>query len=143
MIKKFMIVAGLGLVLAAGNCSNDADIASHNLSKAADQFEIMRRVVFYNGITDTYIMSMEGLCSIGNNDDVGKLSITCKTGPNEFKKHYLGLSDNVTFFAEQLEGRDVSTYHYRVIFKPQTIIPDVDFRGSAEELTTNHSELNQ
>jgi hypothetical protein len=36
------------------------------------------------------------------------------------------LSDNVTYFAEQLEGAEVGTYHYRVIFKPEVILPDVD-----------------
>lgn len=97
----------------------------------------MRRVVFYNGITGDYILSVEGLCSLGNNDAAGKLTVVCKTGPKTYKKHFLGLSDNVTFFAEQLDGAEVSTYHYRVIFKPQTILPDIDFKGSANELTTN------
>jgi len=36
-----------------------------------------------------------------------------------------------------LESKGVSTYHYRVVFKPQTIIPDVDFRGDASELAPN------
>ena len=127
-----LVTAFATLAFVAG-CS-DADVASSNLSRAADQFEIARRVVFYNGITGDYILSVEGLCSLGNNDKAGSLTVTCKTGPKAFKKHFLGLSDNVTFFAEQLEGVDVSTYHYRVIFKPQTILPDVDFRGDAGEL---------
>lgn len=127
-----LVVAGLSALLLSA-CT-DADIASQNISRAADQFEINRRVVFYNGITGDYILSVEGLCSIGNQDKSREVSITCKTGPKAFKKHFLGLSDNVTFFAEQLEPARVSTYHYRVIFKPQTIIPDVDFRGDIEEL---------
>jgi len=112
----------------------DADIASRNLSKAADMFEVERRVVFYNGITGGYILSIEGRCSLGNQDANGQLTVTCKTGPDQFKKHFLGLSDNVTYFAEQIEGQSVSTYHYRVVFKPQTIIPDIDARGDMEEL---------
>jgi hypothetical protein len=132
-MKRMIIAAALALSTALVGCT-DADIASQNLSRAADQFEINRRVVFYNGITGDYILSIEGLCSLGNNDPAGKLTVTCKTGPRDFKKHFLGLSDNVTFFAEQIEGADVSTYHYRVIFKPQTIIPDVDFRGDLGEL---------
>lgn len=121
--------------LAAG-CT-DADIASHNLSKAADNFEISRRVVFYNGITGDYMLSIEGLCSLGNADKNREVSITCKTGPSVYKKHFLGLSDNVTFFVEQLEAQAVSAYHYRVVFKPQTILPDIDFRGSAGELMSS------
>lgn len=59
-------------------------------------------MVFYNGISGEYILSIEGLCSLGNNDGNKRLSVTCKTGPSAYKKHYLGLSDNVTFFAEQV-----------------------------------------
>lgn len=120
----------LTIVVAALAGCTDADVASRNLSKAADQFEVERRVVFYNGITGGYILSVEGRCSIGNQDAPGRLSVTCKTGEDTYKKHFLGLSDNVTFFAEQLEPKKVSAYHYRVIFKPQTIVPDVDFVGS-------------
>lgn len=131
-MNKLAIVGLLGLATIAG-CT-DADIASNNLSKAADMFEVNRRVVFFNGITDKYLLTIEGLCSLGNNDSAGQLTVTCKTGPNAFKKHFLGLSDNVSYLVEQLEPQPVSTYHYRLIFKPQAIIPDVDFRGDVQEL---------
>lgn len=123
-------------VAALAGCARDADVASDNLSKAADMFEINRRVVFYNGITGDYILSIEGLCSLGNTDTVKRMSVTCKTGEREYKKHFLGLSDNVTFFAEQLAASKESAYHYRIIFKPQSIIPDIDARGSVPELTS-------
>ena len=115
----------LALMLNSG-CSTDARVASHNLSKAADMFQLNRRVVFYNGITDTYMLTIEGRCSIRADGIDNQLEVTCKTGDTSFKKHFLGLSDNVTYFAEQLESARVSTYHYKVIFKPQSIIPDVD-----------------
>ena len=135
-MKKANILtfAAFAAVLAA--CT-DADIASTNLSKAADNFEIQRRVVFYNGITGDYILSIEGLCSLGNTDPAGKLTVTCKTGDEAYKKHFLGLSDNVTFFAEQLDAAKVSAYHYRVTFKPQSILPDLDFQGNLGALTTD------
>ena len=120
-------------LLAACDSVDDATVASRNLSKAADMFEIERRVVFYNGITGGYILTIEGRCSI-NGGRGSQLAVTCKTGPDAYKKHFLGLSDNVTFFAEQMTAKDVSVYHYRVIFKPQTIIPDIDFRGDASAL---------
>lgn len=132
---RFLKLGILAIGLASVAACSDADIASSNLSKAADMFEINRRVVFYNGITDSYMLTIEGRCSLGNNDDPDELTVTCKTGPSAYKKHFLGLSDNVTFFVEQLESADVSAYHYRVIFKPQTILPDIDFRGDAGELT--------
>ena len=126
---KFLIA--LLLLLGVTACT-DADIASQNLSKAADYFEIERRVVFYNGVTGDYILSIRGRCSVSQ--DSIQLAVTCKTGPESYKKHYLGLSDNVTYFAEQLESKDVNAYHYRVVFKPQTIIPDVELRASAKAL---------
>lgn len=121
-------VAALTLLLAGG-CSDDAEVVSANISKAADNFEVQRRVVFLNGITDTYLLSIEGLCSI--EDQTTQLEVTCQTGPTEYRKHFLGLSDNVTYFAEQLAGSNVSAYHYRVTFKPQVIVPEVDLRGSS------------
>lgn len=117
----------ISMILAAlviAGCSPDSEIASRNLSKAADMFEIDRRIVFLNGITDTYLLSIEGRCSI--EDQGHQLEVTCKTGPGIYKKHFLGLSDNVTYFAEQLESASVSAYHYRVIFRPSAIIPDVE-----------------
>ena len=125
MKKLFIIV--IALLLFVG-CTNDAKVASQNLSRAADMFQIDRRIVFYNGITDTYMLSIVGRCSITADRADNQLEVTCKSGPNSYKKHFLGLSDNVTYFAEQLEDADVSTYRYKVIFKPSTIIPDIDVR---------------
>ncbi len=87
------LMASITATVALAGCT-DADVASRNLSKAADQFEVNRRVVFYNGITGDYILSIEGLCSLGNKDTDGRLSVTCKTGAETYKKHFLGLSDN-------------------------------------------------
>ena len=121
------------LAVITVGCVSDADMASQNLSTAADQFQIERRIIFYNGITGEYILSVQGKCSIGNNDGPTKVSITCKTGNKQYKKHYLGLSDNVTYFAEQIDSASVSAYHYKVIFKPESIIPDIDLETSVTE----------
>lgn len=125
-MKKIIPVALIAAALAG--CQSDADVASRNVSKAADNFEVARRIIFYNGITNDYMLAIEGYCSLGNNDKDRKLSVTCKTGPGVYKKHFLGLSDNVTFFVEQLDAKNVSTSFYRVIFKPSTIIPDIEIR---------------
>jgi hypothetical protein len=121
------LIAGTALALSMltlAGCPDSAQLASKNLSKAADNFEVTRRIVFYNGISGEYMLSLEGRCSF-DASSARKLDVTCKTGPNEYKKHSLGLSDNVTYFSEQLEGNDVSVYRYRVTFKPSVIIPDV------------------
>lgn len=121
------LIASTAIIGLTG-CSSDADVAADNLSKAAEQFEIQRRIVFFNGITDKYLLEVQGLCSVesGLSALEGSLEVTCKTGPTEFKKHFLGLSDNVSYFVEQIEGASVSTYNYRVIFKPDVIIPAID-----------------
>lgn len=125
-MRKVLVVVAVVSMFVLGACSDDADVASDNLSKAADNFEILRRVVFFNGITDTYLLSIEGRCSIA--DEGNQLEVTCKLGDDAFKKHFLGLSDNVSYFVEQVDAADVSAYHYRVVFKPQTIVPDIDVR---------------
>ena len=127
-MKKFLmlcLVIPICLVMMGNKgCSTDATVASRNLSVKAEMFEIDRRIVFFNGFTDTYLMTIEGRCSIEPSTNV--LRVTCKTGPDAFKKHYLGLSDNVSYFVEQLKDVDVSVYRYKVIFKPSVIIPDID-----------------
>lgn len=129
-MKKFIpIIAATALLLTA--CESDADVASKNLSTAAEQFEIERRVVFLNGITDEYILEVYGRCSI--EDDGGQLEVTCKQAEDEYVKHFLGLSDNVTYFAEQVEVADADEYRYRVIFKPESIIPAFDLEASVRE----------
>lgn len=122
------ILLTIAAIATLAGCTSEADVASHNMSKSADQFEVTRRIVFYNGITGDYMLTVEGLCSLGNKDAARTLSITCKTGPSAYKKHFLGLSDNVTYFVEQLQPQAVSVYHYRVVFKPSTIIPDVEVK---------------
>lgn len=129
--RRLLVGLAIAATLAGGLSAcgqSDADVASHNLSKAADQFEVQRRVVFYNGITGEVMLEIDGLCSLGNNDAPGQLTVTCKTGKDVFKKHFLGLSDNVTYFVQQLEDVSVSVDHYRVIWKPSTLVPNIDLR---------------
>lgn len=125
MKKGLLLLA----VLALSACDvNDADVASRNVSKAADNFEAQRRFVFYNGITGEFMLEITGLCSKDNTSTDRTLGVICKTGPGIYKKHMLGLSDNVTWFMEDLSGTNASVNHYRVTFKPSVIIPDIDIR---------------
>ena len=112
-------------MLALSGCDEQATVASRNLAKAADNFEISRRIVFVNGITDSYLLSIEGRCAFEVESGGQKVAVTCKVGEGTFKKHTLGLSDNVTFFSEQLESVPVNVYRYRVTFRPSVIIPDI------------------
>ena len=120
-----LIAAVIAATLLAG-CSQESEVASYNVSQAAHNFEVNRRVVFYNGITGDYILTIEGLLSV--TPESGKLSVIVKTGPNQYKKHYLGVSDNVTWFCEQIESVPTDPFHYRVVFRPATIVPDVQIK---------------
>lgn len=129
MKKVLSGILAAGILFGAVGCTTrPADTASYNISLAADNFQVLRRVVFYNGISGEYIITVEGYCSLGNFDKDGELSVTCQVGPGIFKKHFLGLSDNVTYFAEQIEPIGVSQYHYKVIFRPASIIPDIEIQ---------------
>jgi len=133
MIMATILLGGVTLLSA---CEDEATIASRNLSKDADNFGIMRRVVFMNGFTNTPMLSVEGKCSI---DDQGnQLEVTCKTGPKDFEKHFFGKGDNTPYFVEQMAPVNVSVYHNKVTFMPQSILPDIDFRGDADALIENH-----
>lgn len=117
----------LGAAALAG-CATDAEVASENLSKAADQFEVARRIVFINGITDGYLFEVTGYCSIQPDPGESQLEVTCRADEDErgFVKHFFGLSDNTTYLVEQLAPVDVSTDRPRVIFKPESVVPDFD-----------------
>lgn len=134
MLNKFIKVVVVGLLtLSVVACTNDAQIASSNLSQAADNFQLNRRVVFYNGITGDYMLAIEGKCSLKADGADNQLEVTCKTGENSYKKHFLGLSDNISYFSEQIDGANVSVYHYKVTFKPEVIVQDIDLKTSVTQ----------
>jgi hypothetical protein len=130
-MKKIIGILFLSIICLAGcGCQRtDAEVVSYNLSLDADNFKVPRRIVFFNGITDKYLLEIDGYCSVESTNSRldGALQVTCKVG-NGYKKHYLGLSDNVSYFVEQLDEKQVSVNHYKVIFKPSVIIPDVEVR---------------
>lgn len=127
--KRIGVISAIALsaILAAGCNQDDAQIAARNMTKAADNFEIMRRVVFYNSITDKVVMVTEGKCSV----DAGSMrtSVICKMGEGRYIRNFYGKSDNTAYFVEQMDAVPVNVYHYRRTFKPQSILPDIDFRG--------------
>lgn len=122
IIKAFALTAIAVITLANSGC-NDKDVASSNLSQEADNFRVARRVVFMNGITDNYMLEVKGFCAIEASTSSRGIAVICKTSEGH-KKHILGLSDNVTYFVEQLEPKNVNTNFYQVTFKPTVILPD-------------------
>jgi hypothetical protein len=126
-----IVLAGIVLVatMTLTACGpSQADVAAKNISKAAEQFEVPRTIVGINGITDKYLWEVTGYCSVETSSSglSGALEVTCKIANHKFKKLFFGLSDNVTYVVQQIDPIDVSTSHYRVLFRPGTIVPDFD-----------------
>jgi hypothetical protein len=116
------------VALALTGCGSKADKVSQNLSTEAENFDVQRRIVGVNGITDKVEFEVEGKCSI-EGDGLGGLPallVICKHGPDDFRKHYVGVSDNMFFISTQLKGIKVSEYRTKIILKPQNIVPDLD-----------------
>lgn len=127
VFKAIAAVVLIGASFSMSACTtDDADVVNENLNKDADNFKVNRRVVFYNAILDKYIMTVEGFCSV-DPGDANRMTVTCKVG-NEYKRNALGKSDNVLWWYEQLTTSGVSPNHYKVVFKPSVIIPEVEVR---------------
>ena len=100
-----------------------ADNVNHNLSQAADNFEVARKITVYNARTDLIVMEMEGFMSISNNSS-SELVVTCKVGERQYKKNYVYLNEYVIYVVEDISGTTTDPYHYKVKF--YGAIPDID-----------------
>lgn len=128
MRRTALIVAAAFVAVLIAGCGSQADTVSKNISTEAEKFNVQRRIIGVNGVTDKVEFEVEGRCSI-EGDGLGSLRaliITCKHGPGDYRKHYVGLSDNVFFISTQLKGIAVSEYRTKIILKPQGIVPDLD-----------------
>ena len=110
------------LVGCLTGCSEAANV-NHNLSQAADNFQVIRKITVYNARTDLIIMEMEGLMSISNSS-TSELVVTCMTGPNQYKKNYIYLNEYVIYVVEDITGTVTDPYHYKIHF--YTALPDID-----------------
>ena len=132
MNKIYTILATSVFALALAGCNDDATVARRNMTKAADNFELMRRIVFYNVRLGQNVVTVEGKCSIEYGS--GRTEYICKVGDGKFIRNFLSDSNDIVAIVEQMDSVPVNVYHFRRTFKPQTIIPDIDFRGSSGEL---------
>lgn len=124
MMKK--IVAVLLAIVVMATClvgCTEADNVNHNLSQAADNFQVTRKITVYNARTDMIILEMEGNMSLSNNT-TNELVVTCMTGPNQYKKNYVYLNEYVIYVVEDITDTVTDPYHYKVHF--YTAIPDID-----------------
>ena len=118
--KTVSLIVGLLIFLIIGMSCTQADRISTNVSKEADNFNVCRRITVINSRTDTVIYELEGVFSLSNGYN-NELEVICKTGENEYKKHFIYLTDTVLYVVEDMSGADVSPYHYEVTFYPQMV----------------------
>ena len=117
-----LILAVICLCTCLVGCT-EADNVNHNLSQAADNFQVTRKITVYNARTDLIIMEMEGAMSLSNNT-TNELVVTCMTGPNQYKKNYIYLNEYVIYVVEDITGTVTDPYHYKIHF--YTALPDID-----------------
>lgn len=117
----------LAVTILSG-CTSAADKADENLSKAAENFEVPRRIVGINTITDTVLWSVEGYCSYETGGDtVDVICAVDRTGKGaSVMRTTMGDADNVTFVSTQLEAVEVDFFRPRIIFRPESIVPNFD-----------------
>lgn len=126
-MKKF--IAMILVLICVYGCFTGctaAENVNHNLSQAADNFQVVRKITVYNARTDLIVMEMEGLMSLSNSV-TNELVVTCMTGPGEYKKNYIYLNDYVIYVVEDITGTVTDPYHYKVHF--YTAMPDFDWNN--------------
>jgi hypothetical protein len=126
-------LAATAAVMMLTGCESEAKTVDDNMTTAADNFEVNRRIVIINGITDQYLFEIEGRCSI--KDQGHQLEVLCKIAedgddPDSYVKHLFGIADNVTYTVVQLGALNVDPWHHRIVIRPETIVPDIDFETS-------------
>ena len=115
----FIILVLIGCMTGCSEASN----VNHNLSQAADNFQVVRKITVYNARTDLIVMEMEGLMSLSNTS-TSELVVTCMTGPNQYKKNYIYLNEYVIYVVEDITGTVTDPYHYKIHF--YTALPNID-----------------
>lgn len=123
MKKTIAIILALICIVGCFASCTAAENVNHNLSQAADNFQVVRKITVYNARTDMIVMEMEGVMSLSNNS-TSELVVTCQTGPQEYKKNYVYLNEYVIYVVEDITGTVTNPYHYKVHF--YGAVPDID-----------------
>ena len=120
-----MIVLGIICVLALtlSGC-READRVSYNISLEADNFNTVRQITVINCIQGDVLFQMTGKMSIAADVVDHQLEVTVEDEYGRYKKHFIGLSDNVTYVVEDItDTNKISEYHYTLNFNPKMWIP--------------------
>ena len=123
-MKKVLLVLliGASMFLATG-CQRQAEKVSYNLSLEADNFNVVRRLTVINCISNDVLFQMEGKISITPVPAEKQLEILVEDEDGRYQKHFVGLSDNVTYIVEQTRFKNTDKYKYILNFNPKMWIP--------------------
>lgn len=126
-MKKIITITLLLILLVGTFCGcSEARKVNKNLSKQAEYFEVERKITVYNARTDYIIFEAEGYMDVSNNQ-YNELVITCKTGPNTYKKNYVFLNEYTMYAIEDISGTHTDPYHYKWYFHTE-ILPDIEIK---------------
>lgn len=123
MKKKITILTSFVLILGLLTGCTQADRASYNLSKEADNFNEVRRLTVINCLQGDVLFQMEGRMSITADIEDNQLEVIVENDKDDYSKHFVGLSDNVTYVIEDVNGADVENTKYTLNFNPEMWIP--------------------
>ena len=131
MKKKLLILAIIGVMTLSG-CSweDEADVASHNISKEADNFNIYRHVIIYNNQTDKTLLEFYGWCSINKDNDDNQLEITYRVGQDQYFKDFVGLNDRTGYLVTQVDGANVDKYHYEWLYHSEGDLIPIELKDN-------------
>ena len=121
LISLLVGISVIGMVGMVG-CT-EANTVSTNISKEADNFNVTRRLVVINGRTDTIIFSLVGNFSLTVDQEENQLEVIAEVRDGVYRKHFIGLSDELMYFIEDVGETEVSKYDYEVEFIPEKVIP--------------------
>ena len=122
-MKKAFIAAILLTVLCLTGCETEAQRVSYNISQEADNFNTIRQITVINCIQGDVLFQMTGKMSITADTNDNQLEVISEDDNGKYKKHFIGLSDNVTYVVEDITDGDVSKYHYTLNFNPKMWVP--------------------
>lgn len=123
MKKKILKIAlTVSMALAFSGCTQ-AERVSYNLSQDADNFNDVRQLTVINCLKGDVLFQMTGKMSITADMQDNQLEVVVENEDGEYKKHFIGLSDNVTYVVEDITTGNVSKYKYTLNFNPNMWIP--------------------
>ena len=124
-IAVVLLVGMLAAVGITGCDQRQSDDVSYNLSLEADNFNDVRQITVINCLQGEVLFQMTGKMAIEADTSDGQLAIIVEDENGEYKKHFIGLSDNVTYVVEDVTTGDVSKYKYTLNFNPEMWLPEV------------------